>query len=53
VLGLIGSLASQHSLSQALFRRIDDRRARPLDEVVRNESVPAALAGDFDAIADA
>jgi len=37
LLGLPGSLASQYFLSQALIRRIDDRLARPLDEVVRNE----------------
>jgi hypothetical protein len=34
---LIGSLASQYLLSQAIMRRIDDRLARPLDEVDRNE----------------
>jgi hypothetical protein len=39
LLGLIGSIAVQYFPSQALIRRIDDRLARPLDEVTgMNES---------------
>jgi hypothetical protein len=44
LLGLIGRLASQYSISQPLVRRVDQRLTGSLDEEVRDEGI--GLDGD-------